>query len=333
MEHGFPPGVDWQTAPGPAIAAHVLMLALVLSSVGGLFLTRRRPATTSYMWGWAVVIMFAPLGAVLVRGMLGIYAKTAATPFLIGYVLFVWLVSLAGIIRGHISLRKQGKSTAVGCVIVSLVALGLLITAMLPAVPNAREAARRSQCQNNLKQLGIALLNHLDEHGSFQKLFENYDQSSPWESEPNDSIARTQVSGMMCPSRHDQPNRAGEPRRFFTDYTMLTGPGTFSGNFTPRTQDGITDGASNTLALVEATGLNIVWTEPRDAHVDREPLGINFNGSGKNDSPGMMSSWHVGGAQAVFADGSTRFLSQDIDPTVLKALTTVSGGESLPDSF
>jgi prepilin-type N-terminal cleavage/methylation domain-containing protein len=277
--------------------------------------------------------------------------------------------------------------------LVVIAIIGVLVALLLPAVQAAREAARRTQCVNQVRQVvlasllyesnkrrfpsavdakGYSYLVHLLPYHEEKSLHDLVDLNLTWEYGQNRVAYETPLPVFKCPSAppveptqvgsaglykgEDSPLRAhyvavlgaknacpseeGDPYTIDSlPYGCGTGGQATNGvmylDSNTRFKD-ITDGASQTLLIGEfsgRTGLTRTWMvgsadPPNNGWVySGKNVFYPMNSTARDDfgvavSDISFSSLHPGGAHFGSADGGGRFISEDIELRLFKALAS-----------
>lgn len=235
-------------------------------------------------------------------------------------------------VRSGPTLVGLGATLGIGMLILVTVAILLV-----PMNLSSREAPRRSQCRNNLKQIGLALHDYHDQYGTFPPpftvdahgkrlhswrtfilpyvdqapLYKRIDFSRAWNDPVNAEAAKATPLVYHC------PGMAGDVTR--TSYLAVVSPeGAFQPGKATAIKD-IVDGSSQTLLVLETTASRCVhWMEPTD-----------LDETGLQALATEAYTTHARGMHGLAADGSVRFFSNDELAKFGRAWLTIAGKDAV----
>jgi len=211
-----------------------------------------------------------------------------------------------------------------------------VVTETLPAI---QEAANRARATNNLRQIGIALHAHNDAFGKLptatiysadgtkplyswrvallpfleqEALYNALKRDEPWDSEHNKKV----LKDVKMPGVFALPGVPAKEGHTFLQ--VFTGPDTTFDGKKQMTIQGIADGSSNTIAVVEAAE-SVHWAAPGD----------DIPYSAKVSPLKQLGNHYGKGTLAVLFDGSFRTISPKMTEKTIRAAITPNGGEIL----
>jgi len=356
FRHTNAPGVTW----GCLGVGGMFILTMML--VKGMESLPRDPETGA-VW-WEFVVLAAVLVAYLAVGLLATGFSVRRLLFWLGVagglvgltVLFDDTGLLGGLLAVNLGLwvyafelhhaadlkayrRSDWAFLSAGIYTGLLLAIGI-INAM-PVVASAREAARRTQCRNNMHQLAIALANYEEAYGAYPPavvtdaqgkpmyswavlllpfieegpLYRKFDLTRAWDDPVNAEVVATHLGQFECPSASFEEGHTNG-----THYRMIVCPGSIGGVGKSATLKDITDGTAQTLIIAECAE-PVPWASP--AAVVDLTRGLN--------RPGGAGSKHEGGLFVAFAGVSVTWLDEDMDHMALVGLCTMAGGEKIDE--
>ena len=225
-------------------------------------------------------------------------------------------------------------------VVFFLTAAIILVAAalLLPNIRNVRGGADTTHCKNNIKNIVLALHNYASNNGGQfppaytvdsngkplhswrtlilaqldqREMHDRVDFSKPWDDPVNAEVFKTAVRVYSCPSLANRDNT--------TTYQVIVSPSSCFPLPKSRNMSEITDGAGQTLLVVEMCSENAVpWMSPQDT--DEQTFLAQYS---------KVCSPHTDIFNVGFADGSVGGLSSTCSRDVLEALITADGNDVL----